>query len=250
MAKLANVNTRIYVDQYALSGFLNSLSMDIKQELADVTCLVEDSSDVTQLGPRRLPGNYDHSHEHNGFFDGADGAIDAIIDALLDDDDHYLTELFGANAAGSVSYDSIVSLEGKPLSGAVGGAVLLNQMYQGRNRMSRGLVLLNQTATGTVNGTGYDQGVTAATQTYQAVYRILSGTFTSITFNTQQSSDNAVGDPYAAIDASLAHTFSAANTPAVARVTYTGVTEAYKRAIISAFTGTSAVVLVTGGIVS
>ncbi len=243
-AKTSNVGTRIYLDQYDLSGFLNTAQQEITQEVPTVTGLAA-------TGPERVIGNYDHRHSHGGFFDGLASQIDAIIDALRTgaDADHYLCHLFGAYVKGNVAYESIVSLSEKPIAGAVGGAVALNTSFEGRNRLSRGLVLYHETASGTANGTGYNQGATTLGQTYQAVVRVLSGTFTEIIVAIQESQNDGDPDAYATISG-MTKTFSAANTPAVQRLTTTAATEAYKRLAITGFTGTSALILVTGGVVS
>lgn len=236
VAKVANVNTRIYLDQYNLSGFLNAADLGVKQELAVVTAF-------SDSGPRRVVGNYDHKHDHTGFFDGDAASIDEIIHNLIDGDDHYLLELFGANVDGSVAYESIVAMGEKPLLAKLGGAVLLNQAYAGRNAMSRGLVLANATIGGNGNQSGQNQGTTPANSTYQAIVRVISGGFTSFTVNIQESSDNGGADPYATISG-----MSQAVTGAGAwRLTTTAATEAWKRVNIASWIGTDAVVLVTGG---
>lgn len=239
MAKVSNVNTRIYLDQYALSGFLNSADLRIRQELARAECF-------SDSGPRRLVGNYDHSHDHNGLFDGDDDSVDEIIHALLDNDDHYLCELFGANSEGNVAYESIVSLASKPLTANLGGAILLNQMYEGRNGISRGLVLRNATIEGNGNGTGRNIGASTAGQTFQVVIRVISGTFTSFDVRIEESQNDGGADPYADV-AGLAQT--GINAVGVWRTTVTTATEAWKRAVIANWIGTNAVLLVTAGIV-
>ncbi|MDO8704079.1 MAG: hypothetical protein Q7J84_03955 [Sulfuricaulis sp.] len=240
MAKLANVGSRVYIDQYALSGFLNSLDMSVTQETPVVSTL-------SDSGPRRLVGNYDHSHSHSGFFDGDTLSFDSWIHALVENNsDHYLLELFGANAEGNIAYESVVALEGKPLSGAIAGAVLLNQAYQGRNAMSRGRVIRNGTISANGNGTGQNIGASSATQTFQVVIRVMSGTFTSFDVNVQESQSDP-GDPYATV-ADLSQT--GINAAGVWRKTYVGATEAYKRVNIANWIGTDALVLVTAGIVA
>jgi len=240
MAKVSNVNTRVYLDEYALSGFISEISMNVEQETPDVTCL-------SDSGPRRIPANYTHSHSFTGFFDGDDDSVDEIIHNLIaDSSDHYLLQLFGANAAGSVAYESIVRLAGKPIVGRGGEAIGLNGDFEGSGHLSRGLVMLNKTVTGTEDGTGYNQGATSAGTVYQAVFRVISGTFSSITLKIQESSDDGSSDAYADISG-MSATLTAAG---VSRVTTTAATEAWKRATVSAFTGTDAVVLVTAGTVA
>lgn len=239
MAKVSNVNTRIYLDQYNLSGFLNAASLQVDQELIPVTCF-------SDTGPRRLVGNYDHKHDHTGLFDGDDDSVDEIIHALLDDDDHYLCELFGANVENSVAYESIVALTGKPLQAQLGQAILLNSAFVGRGGASRGLVIRNATISGNGDGTGRNIGASTAGQTFQTVIRVLSGTFTSFDVNIYESQNDGGGDPYALV-ADLSET--GINAVGVWRNTTTSATEAWKRVTIANWIGTDAVLLVTAGIV-
>ena len=52
MAKYpANPNSRVYFDEFDLSGVLNSMSLSIDQATPVVTCL-------SDAGPRRIVGGY------------------------------------------------------------------------------------------------------------------------------------------------------------------------------------------------
>lgn len=388
MAKYGNTGTRILLDQYDVSGFLNSANLNLDVELPPVTCF-------SDTGPRVLEGNYGHSHAHNGFIDTAGDSFDENIWALLSDtteklsnvefetagaggadvfgtwvetagdgtitnegalvhggthackltagatantkvaqtisvkagatyalsfwtravgvgagrygvydvtgaadivaiasttvpgtsytvaglmfttpagcnqirldlwcptvnadiayfddisitqvaSDHFLTDLFGANAAGSVAYEQVVRFKSQPRSVASGQAILLNLTADGANGVSRGLVLYNATATGNANGTGYNQGITTTPAVYQVVIRVFSGTFTSFTLAVQESSDDEAGDPYATI-AGLSQAITGTGCW---RLTTTATTEAWKRVNIASWVGTNAVIIVTGG---
>lgn len=248
MAKYANTATRILFDQYDVSGFLNSSSLDITQEVAGVDTL-------GVAGPRRLTGNYDHKSSMGVLFDAEAGTLGAIsideyIDSLITEAtpaDHYLTQLFGANAAGSVSYDQIVRLAEKPHKHAVGAAALIDISVEGSGGLCRGLVICNATIGGDGNQTGRNIGASTSGQTFQTVIRVLSGTFTSFDVNVQESSDDAAGDPYATV-AALSQT--GINAVGVWRKTTTSATEAWKRVSVANWIGTSAVVIVTAGIVA
>lgn len=237
MAKVSNLNTRIYLDQYAMSGFLNAVDLSVKQETPEVTTF-------SDAGPRRLVANYDHSHKHTGLFDGDQYSVDEIVHALLDDDDHYLCELFGAYAEGSVAYESIVALSGKPLKAALGGAVLLDEAYEGRGGISRGQVIKNATITGNGNGTGRNIGASTLGQTFQVVIRVISGTWTTFDVNVQESTDDGAGDAYVTIAALSQTSIVAAG---VWRKTIAVASETWKRVVIANWNGTSAVILVTAG---
>jgi hypothetical protein len=236
IGKVSNLLTRIYLDPYDLSGYLNAVNTEVMQQLIGV-------GTFSDTGPRRIPGNYDHKAGINGFYDPLDDQIDEILEAVRGVDTHYLLVLYGNNAENAVAYESIVDLSDKPLSGQVGGAVLLNAAFEGSNSLTRGTLLRSATITGNGNGTGRNLGATISGQEFGVVYRVLSGTFTSFDLKTQESSDDGGGDAYADV-AGLTQSFSAAG---VARKSTTAVTEAWKRTTVANWIGTSALVLVTAG---
>ena len=237
MAKLPASPSRIYLDEFDISGYLTSTSLDLTQETAGVTTFAD-------AGPRRVVGNYDFSQSHAGLLDPTDDAYDEQIFALLDDSDHYLTQLFGANAMGSVAYDSLVHLTGQPRSAAVGGAILLNFDTAGSGGVSRGLVLASKTTTGAENLTGYNMGATGAGTEFRVIYRVLTFDGTDITLHIEESSDDAAADAYEDI-VGLTETFTDVG---VATDTVVIATEAWKRCVVSG-DFTSALILVTAGIV-
>ncbi len=241
MAKVSNTSTRIYLDEFDLSGFLNAANQDVSVELTKVDCF-------SDTGPRRVEGNYDHKHSHSGLFDPEDDSFDEQIFAILDaNEDHYLCHLFGANAIGNVAYESVVRLSEQPRSAALGGAVLLNLGAEGSNGMSRGLVICNATISADGNQAGQNIGASSAGQVFQVVIRVISGTFTSFDVNVQESQNDGAPDAYATV-AALSQT--GINAAGVWRKTTASATEAYKRVNIANWIGTSAVVLVTAGLVA
>ena len=237
MSKQAAHGTRIWLNQWDLSGYLNSSEQAVDQETPVVTCFAE-------AGPRRVVGNYDVSHSDLGLFDGTDDVIDEILHALLENSsDHYLTKLFGSSAEGGVAYDSFVSLTKKPLSGAVGGAVLLNVESAGRNGIARGNVLANLTAVAAGNRAGVNQGIKASGITYRVIFRLFAFAGTSVTMTVEQSSDDAAGDPYAAVAGLTSGALSAAG---VVVATTTAAMEAWRRVSLAG-TFSSALIGVTAG---
>lgn len=238
---VTNPSSRFYLDQYKVSGFMNQASMDIMQTTID-------GRSFEDTGPAKVgSGEYDHKAALTAMFSGTATEIDEIIAALRgSDSDHYYGSMWGTAVEGSVAYEQIVKLETSPITGQTSQLVLINTTFPGAGPISRGLVLRNATVTGTGNGTGRNQGTTSATQTYQAIVRVISGTFTSFTLQIQQSSDDGSGDAYSLITGMTV----TPNAAGVTRLTFTGATEAWKRASITAWNGTNAVILVTGGVVT
>lgn len=238
MTKVSAQQTRVYLDAFDLSGDLNSSALDLRNELANVTTFADS-------GPRRVEGNYDTSHQHTGFFDGAaDGIDDTLFAALGSDSDHYLAQLFAGDAEGAVSYESVVRIERQPRVARVGEAVSLSFDAAGSNGTARAVVVRNGSITGVGAGTGRNLGATAAGQTLVATARVVGGAFTNLALDIQQSNDDGSTDPYANVNG-LAFTFS---EPGVSRKTISAATEAWKRVRVTAFAGTSAQLLVTIGV--
>ena len=242
MAKQSNVGTRIYLDEFGFSGFLNAVTLSIDQETPDATAF----SDV---GPRRILGNYDHNSEITGFFDGTKRYIDDVLNDLISGgsaEDHYLFEAWGTDGAGAICYETIVNLSGKPLSGRSAEAVALNAQFTGRNAASRSRILYNATATTTGNQTGQNVGAWGTYGGYQAVFRALNtpaGGYTSLGAKIQHSSDNGITDGYADITGFAGGFY----TDGVSRATTTAGVKAYVRAVISTLGGTSGALIVTTG---
>lgn len=240
MGKSASSTFRSYLDQYALSGYINSSSMEVSQETPVVTAL-------SDTGPRRLIGNYDHMHEDNGFFDGATLLNDAFIHALVGDNtDHYLTKCPDGDSENDIAYDGLVTLVGKPLSGQSAGAVLLHLKTTGRGGLARGLVLASVTTTGAETRVGRNMGATVSGDTFEAIFRVITFSGTNITLTIEESQNDGGADPYALITGMTSGALTAAN---VVRATTTAATEAWKRCRVAG-TFTSALILVTAGKVS
>lgn len=239
MAKLAAALTRVYFDEFDLSGVLNAADLDVSQELAVVTAF-------SDAGPRRLAANYDVKNSLNGFFDGDQNAFDQLAFSELNtDEDHYLGIAYGT-VEGSVVYENIVQLDGQPRSGGTGGAVLLNLSGAGRNRLTRAVLLHSSDAASAGNKTGQNLGATVSPAPLVAVFRLLAIASGSITMKVQESQDDAGSDAYADIASMTSGSLSA---PGVVRVVSTAASEAWKRVVVSG-TFTGAKVRVTLGVAS
>lgn len=237
MAKLSAARTRAYLDEFDVSGSINAHTINLKQTIIPVTC-------ISDPGPKKVIGNYDHDFDWTGFFDGATGAFDAQVASFGTDEQHYLSTVYGTTE-GSVSYDDFVRKMGEVRSGQVDGAQMLNMSGAGSGGRSRAKLLRVGSVTAG-NGTGQNLGITTTPVVFRVIFRLLSFTGTSITMKIQGSSDNAVGDAYADI-ATL--TSGALTVPSVVVVTTTATTEAWKRVVCSG-TFAAASVVVTAGVVA
>lgn len=237
MAKTAAHGTKVWFDQYLLESYLTAARQRLNQALPVVTTFDD-------IGPRRVVDNYDVEAELSGLFDGDSAALDARFWALIGDGaDHYLSIPWGSGLIGSIVYDHVVSARERPIEAQLGQAILLNGTFVARGGTSRGIVLRNGAVTGTENAAGQNLGTTASGQTFRALFRVISGTFTSVAIAIQESSDNGAGDPYATISGMTATVTAAGITV----LTTTAATEAWKRFSVTAFTGTSVSVRQTAG---
>lgn len=242
MARQAARDIRVYYDELALSGYLNAFGATINQELPVITCFSDD-------GPRVLAANYDYTISFGGFSDFIDGEIDDRLEAdFAAGTDQYVCGCpitsAGVPTENTVAYEYVVALATRPLTFATGGAAGFSVTAQGNAEAVRGTVLRAATVTGTGNGTGRNLGATTAGQKFVITFRVISGTFDSITLKVQESQDDDDADDYADITGA---TSGSITTPSVVRVVITAATEAWKRVVVSAFSGTNAVVLVTVG---
>lgn len=240
MPKLAAHGTRIYLDNFAAHGYLNSSEQNVMQELAKTDSFGDN-------GPRRVVGNYDYEDAEVGFFDGDDDLIDEVLHGLIGSAaDHYLTKLWGASAEGGIAYDKAVMLEGKPLSAQLAGAVMLNLNTKGSNGMSRGHILGNVTVASAGNRSGVNQGAKASGALYRVIFRLLAFSGTNITLKLQESQNDGSPDAYADVSGL---TSGALTATGIVVATTTAAMEAWRRLNIGG-TFTSATVLVTGGVVA
>lgn len=241
MAKVASRSTRIWVDEHALTGYLNAADLKIDQETVKVDTF-------SSTGPERVVGNYDHSISFGGFFDGADDAFDemAYVD-LQTDEDHQAFLAFAGVTEGSVGYEQPVRFKSQPRSSKVGAAVLLNLEAEGSGPVARANILRSAAVTGTGDGTGQNLGATTSGQIFVVTYRVLSVSGAgNIVLQCHESSDNGGGDAYASIAALASGTLTGVG---VTRKTTTAATEAYKRISVATFSGfTSVTILVTAGV--
>ena len=243
MARQAARDIRVYWDEYAFSGYLNAFSATITQALPHVECF-------SDAGPRVIPENYDYTGSFGGFGEYEDDLIDEILNADLNDGaDHYLcgcpVTSAGLPTENSVAYEYVARLASEAQSFAVGGAAGFTAPFQGNAEVVRGTVLRSATVTGTGNGTGRNLGATLAGKKLVITFRVISGTFSGVALKVQESSDDGGSDAYADITGATSGALSA---PGIVRVVITAATEAYKRVVVSSFTGTDAVVLVTVGV--
>lgn len=132
MAKFAAKAANLTVNSVALEDDLKSITLDIKQEVPEVTSLAD-------AGPRRVTGNYDWSEDVDGFGDFASGQSDATLFGLLgagptaSDFDPTGT----AAGANNPHYTGSIVLESYSIKASVGGAVEISAKMPGASALTR-----------------------------------------------------------------------------------------------------------------
>ena len=90
-------------------------------------------------GPTRVVGNYEHSLDISGQFDGASGAVDATLFGLVGSAG--VASAFdptGASAAtNDPNYDSTMVLESYQIDAKVGSALMFSATLQGAGALTR-----------------------------------------------------------------------------------------------------------------
>lgn len=132
MAKKAAAVANLTVNSVALESYLDSVSMKVTQETANVSGLV-------QTGPTRVVGNYDHSLDISGQFDGAAGAVDATLFGLIGNAGVATGfDPTGASAAtNDPNYDSTHVLESYQIDAKAGSALMFSATLQGAAALTR-----------------------------------------------------------------------------------------------------------------
>jgi len=236
MGKQASNTVRLWIDEFALAGFINAFSLDLEQQRAVVTTL-------SDTGPARVVGNYDHSIDWSGFFDGDDGSFDENVFVDLKTDENHFASVAFTNSEGALSYQDVLRLTSQPRGGQVGGAVTLNLQAEGSGTRTRGVVLANATVTGAGQRTGRNMGATASDTLFAVHFHLVTFNGTNITLKVQESQNDGSPDTYTDVSGLTSGALTAAG---VVRATTTAATESWKRVDISG-TFTSAVIVVTAG---
>jgi len=230
-------NTVIWLDSTNMSGYANSISLSMNVDTVEVTTFA-DAAKVF------LEGDYDFTIDLESFFDATDAGWDEVAfdAAITNGGTQNLMVAFLGTTAGNPVYECQAKWTGQPRVATIGDAVKVNGSLQGTGTggIARGEVILDATITGTGAQTGQNIGAVASGTTSVVTYRVTSLTGT-ITMATEESSDDASGDAYAAVAAYASGSIAA---DGVTRKTSTGAIEAWRRVNVTA-APTTAAVLVT-----
>lgn len=231
MSKTSGLGQRLFVSGVDVSGDIGSID-NCASPLATL-----DATDITQLAMARLAGLKDGALDFTAFFDPATGASHDTFSALPTTDVHelYCTgTAIGDPAAGMVAKQ--IGYDGKRGSDGAFTFTIASQANSFGLEWGNLLTAAPRTDSAATNGTSYDYGAAVGTTNFglQLYVQLLAFTGTSVTITVQSSTDNAVGDPFAAVTGA---TTGALTTVGAVRV-QTGPTAAVERYLRIATTGT------------
>lgn len=238
MVTVASKGTKVWIDHFDMSGFLTAADVSWEREIID-------RQTFATSGPSVEVGNYTHRGTGLTLFDGQSTQSDDILNTLFDSSNHYRGVSPGGGLIGNVVVEQIVVAARKPHRAANGQIITIADEWVGAGEISRGNVLANTMATATGTYTGVQQTELTTASKYQAVFRARTGASFSITLDIESSSDNITFATMTGMSVTLTQ---AART---SRLTSTNGSKAYKRARVSARSGsaTGVDIVVTGGLV-
>lgn len=229
--------SKIYLDEVELACALNQASVDMKR----------DNKRVVTIGCLdTIPGPVMSGAKFSGYSEWGALGFEETLEAKYRAGSTVNFMMVIGGTAGDVCFEVVGPLSEDVHSWPAGDLLALSGAVPDGNTVARQLALhvgTSITATGT--GTGQNVGATVSGAICVVTYRVLSvvGSGT-VTFATEESSDNGAVDTYAAISG-LGATFTAVG---VQRKTTTSATKAWKRINRAAFSGfTSIVVTISVG---
>jgi len=230
MATRHGKTATIYADTLDLSGYANAWTLTIDRDVTETTVFSDAAK--TFLG-----GDYTWKIDWTSFYDTTDDGYSEVVGydwAVTNSGTvRQVALLPGGSTAGNEVYEAQGLFTAKPIEVSTTAAIMLNCSLQGTGNLGRGMVLYSGSiaATGAQASVDFGAvGIIPSGTTSAVVYRILTITSGagSIVVATEESSDDAVGDPFAAVAAYASGTLSGTAVSYV-RSASTGAIERYRK---------------------
>jgi hypothetical protein len=195
VAKSSGLGAQLYIAGYDLSGDVGAIgSINDSGELLDVTGL-------DKSAPERIPGIADGEINFTSYFNDAALQAHVALRALGSGANRHVMVASGTSigdgnwflTAKQISYDGTRGADGSFVF-EVGCQASAGVGLEGGHLLTAG----KRTDTGATNGASFDGGAASAAG-ISAQLQVFSFTGTSVTVTIQESSDDAVGDPFAAV---------------------------------------------------
>jgi hypothetical protein len=177
---------KLFVAEYALSGYLNGLVLDLDPVVEDDTVFGDDTRS-------RYVGMDAFSVEEEGLWSAGTALPDTIFAAHAGLEDVLATVAPLTGAAGEIAFFGLTSQGAYKLGGAVGPMhrFSLHLSGSGGAGMVHGTILVNANLTATGDGTAYELGAVAATEKLYAGLHVTAVGGTNPTLDLILESDAA-----------------------------------------------------------
>ena len=155
------------MDEFDFSGVSNICDIDISNQLADITAFAD--TDMTYL-----EGKQGFVVSIGGLLDPVAGGYDAEMFTDLTTVDRRLG-IFDDDLSGKFGYEGTTNPSEQARASETGNAIVLNVTWKGDDTIYRAVLLeVDAAVSGTVTGAKVQQGAISATETGEAVVRLLA----------------------------------------------------------------------------
>ena len=196
MARISAKSAGLLVDEFDFSGVSNSMTLNFTESPVDVSAFAD--TEMTYL-----QGKPAFTFDVNGLWSTASPAYDGEMFTDLTATARRVGIYPGGLDQGNVGYEGATLISASPRISTVGDVAACNVIWNGASAPFRSQIILANTitcngSTVVVNGTGYNSGTIAATNTIFGVWRMVemggSGTNT-IALEIQSETNDTWGSP-------------------------------------------------------
>ncbi len=157
-----------YVDEFDFSGVSNSAQLDFPNNLGEVTAYADTDATFVE-------GKATFTFNISGLFDPASGGYDAEMFADLTSEARRVGVYPGGGTGGNYGYEGDTNVSEQARTSELAAAMALNVTWRGDTPVVRVVLLGVGTAiAATANGTKYNYGAAASTDTIVGVLRLLA----------------------------------------------------------------------------
>ena len=196
MARVHAKSAALLVDEFDFSGVSNSMTLNFAEAPAEVTAFADTDQTFLQ-------GKLGFTFDVNGLWSTASPNYDGEMFTDLTATARRVGIYPGGLTAGNVGYEGPTLISASPRVSTVGDSIACNVTWQGASAPTRSRLLSAATitcngSTVVVNGTGYELGTIAATNTIIGIWRMVelggSGTNT-LACEIQSETNDTWGSP-------------------------------------------------------
>ena len=201
MARITAKSAGLLVDEFDFSGISNSMDLAFSEDPADVTAFADSEATFIQGKPT-------FNFTVNGLWSTSSPDYDGEMFTDLTASSRRVGIYPGGLDEGNVGYEGATMITASPRVATIGDAIACNVTWQGESAPFRSRIIEANTitcngSTVVVNGTGYNLGTIAATNTIFGIWRMVemggSGSNT-IALEIQSENNDTWGSPTTALN--------------------------------------------------